>query len=323
MSCVYLKCILKYDFERGVLDLNANKLLMRRGKVKGKIMMNCISKIKEAILMEIDCHLPKELVHSRIYYRVHKKWPNLICPETYDEYIQWLMVNVYDESYSKYADKLEVRKYVKACGLGDLLIPVFGTYKRANEIDYDALPNEFVLMTNHGSGEEYYVICTDKSKLDKDKTNRKLNAALKKHFWKRLCEYQYKNIPPRILCMKYLKLPGSDRLTDYKVVCINGKATRILVCTERNEGRDYYSTDWKYLDHVFPQYRSGELLERPKCLEQMLQAAERLSAPFPLARIDFYEVMGKLYFGEITLTPSTGCHKNLNEKGQLEWRERL
>ena len=293
---------------------------MERDSEKG-IMERHISNLKQMITFEIDCHLPKRIAHSRIYYRTHKKWPNLIQTDTYDEYIHWLMVNVYNEAYNKYVDKAEVRNYVKECGFKDLLIPVFGIYKKVEDINYNELPNEFVLMANNGSGSDYYVICTNKLKMDIKKVNKKLNAALTSHFWKYLCEYQYKNISPKILCMEYLKSPNSDRLTDYKVVCVNGKATRILVCTGRNEGRDYYSTDWQYLDHVLPQYRSREVIERPRCLEQMLQAAEKLSAPFPLARIDFYEVMGKLYFGEITLTPSAGCHKYLNEKGQLEWRD--
>lgn len=282
-------------------------------------MVGRIRKIGEMILLEAECHLPKKLAHSIFYYRTHKRWPNLIHPETYDEYIQWLMIHVYDESYGKYVDKVEVRKYVAECGLEDLLIPVYGVYEKPEDIDYKALPNEFVLMANNGSGSDYYVMCTDKFKMDIRRVNKKMNAALKSHFWKYFCEYQYRNIFPRILCMEYLKAPDSQRLTDYKVVCVNGKAVRILVCTGRDEGRDYYSTDWEYLDHVLPEYRSEKRIERPECLEQMIQAAEKLSKPFPLARIDFYEVQGKLFFGEITLTPCAGRHKYLNEKGQKEW----
>lgn len=92
-----------------------------------------------------------------------------------------------------------------------------------------------------------------------------------------------------------------------------------MVCTDRDAGRDYYSTNWEYLEHVKPEFRSGRLEEKPKCLQEMLNAAAILSKPFPLARIDFYIVNEKLYFGEITLTPSAGNHMNLNEEGQRHW----
>lgn len=277
-----------------------------------------LHRIKEKSKQEILCVLPRKIAHSYLYYEGHKEWPNFKNPQKYDEKIQWLIVNKYNESYGKYADKYTVREYVKECGLGDLLIPIYGVYNSAEEIDYANLPKEFVLMANHGSGDIYYEICRDKEKLDIQATNKKLNKALQTKFWKSCCEYHYKDIPPKIICMQFLKNPHEDRLTDYKVVCVNGKAMRILVCTNRDGGRDYYTREWKYLGIVAPEYRSGEIAERPKCLKQMLNAAEILAKPFPFARIDFYEVDGKLYFGEVTLTPASGCHKYLSEKDQLE-----
>jgi hypothetical protein len=133
-------------------------------------------------------------------------------------------------------------------------------------------------------------------------------------------EYQYEKIKPLILCEKLLEDGENKSIDDYKVVCVDGVPQKILVCTQRDNGRDYYSTDWKYLDHVKEEYKSGKLTPKPECLEQMLVAASTLSKPFPLARIDFYVVNGRLYFSEITLVPSAGMHGNLNEKGQLEWR---
>ena len=236
------------------------------------------------------------------------------CGADYEK-IHWLMLHVYDESYGKYADKYAVRDYVKSCGLEDLLIPVYGVYDRAGDIDYDALPDEFVLMTTHGSGEGYYELVHDKRTMDVAAVNRKLDRALKTPFWKHMCEYHYKKIPPRILSMEMLKPAAGDRMTDYKVVCCNGTPAYILVCSNRN-GRDYYDTDWQYVDFSKEAYRSEEAVPRPSSLEQMLDAAKRLSAPFPLARVDFYDVSGKLYFGEVTLTPASGNHSTLNEKGQ-------
>jgi hypothetical protein len=101
-------------------------------------------------------------------------------------------------------------------------------------------------------------------------------------------------------------------------VCSYGKTLAILVCYDRDKGRDYYSTDWTHLDYTKEQFRSEKPIDKPEGLAEMLDAASRLSKPFPIARIDFYIADGKLYFGEITLTPSSGNHKNLSEYGQME-----
>ena len=242
-------------------------------------------------------------------------WNN---PTLYDEKIHWLMVYVYDTNYERFADKYQVRQYVKECGLGDLLIPLLGAYKNVEDIDYDILPDRFILKATQGSGDELYEICADKENMDVVHVNAKMNKALQIDFCKYHCEYQYEKIVPRIMCEKLLKSENGERLNDYKVICANGRATAILVCTNRDEGRDYYSCEWEYLDYVKEECRSGEKAMRPVLLEEMIEAAEILSKPFPLARIDFYIVDQKLYFGEITLTPSAGNHLNLNKQGQQE-----
>lgn len=271
------------------------------------------------IVSEILYKLPPKIAHNILYFYYHREWPNLKNPVYYDEKIHYYMINKYNSNYGKYVDKYLVRDYVKQCGLGNLLIPLYGVYNTPEEIDYDKLPNEFILMATHGSGESFYIICTNKSELNVSMVNKKMQHALNIHFEKMLCEYQYAGCSPRIICEMLLKEPERERLTDYKVSCVNGRPTRILVCSNRNKGRDYYSPEWEYLDHVKPEYRSGRVEERPKNLDEMLKAAEVLSTPFPLSRIDFYSVGGKLYFGEITLTPCAGNHSNLSRKGQIEW----
>lgn len=275
--------------------------------------------IAKNFISELLYMLPRQMAHSLLYFYYHKQLPDFKNPVLYDEKIHWLMVNIYDESYGKYADKYEVREYVKTCGLENLLIPLYGVYEHPEEIDYEKIPNEFILMATHGSGENFYVICEDKSKFDILEANRKLSKALKTRYAKMVCEYQYADIKPRIICEKLLKNKDSRRLTDFKVVCVNGKPTRILVCTNRDQGRDYYSLEWEYMENIKPEYRSGKLEERPENLSEMLSVAEILAKPFPLSRIDFYSVEGKLYLGEITLTPCAGNHPYLSEEGQLSW----
>lgn len=262
--------------------------------------------------------LPKKLAHTIKYYLENHKVLNWKHPQTYDEKIRWLIVNVYDKKYGKYADKYQVRDYVVKCGLEELLIPLLGVFESPKDIKYEKLPDRFILKATHGSGKDFYELCNKKDKLDIKQINKKLMNALKCDFAKQNCEYHYHSINPQIICEKLLCDVEGERLTDYKVVCGNGKPKSILVCTNRDKGRDYYSPEWEYLDYVKVEYQSGKRINKPKCLPEMLDAAEKLSKPFPLARVDFYVVNDKLYFGEITLTPSSGMHTNLNEKGQIE-----
>ena len=263
--------------------------------------------------------LPHVFAHSLIYYYCHgRKW-NSKFPELYDEKIHWHIVNTYNQDYAKYADKYLVRKFVEDCGLTDYLIPLYGVYNRAEDIDFQNLPEEFVLMTNHGSGSDYYEICRDKSKLDIKATRDKMNTALSLNYSSNVsCEYHYQYIKPVIMCEKLLKNDNQDMVDDFKVVCSYGKCHAILVCKDRDRGRAYYSPNWEHLDYCHAKYECQEKIKKPELLDEMLSAAAILSASFPLARIDFYIASGKLYFGEITLTPSGGNHKYLNEMGQYE-----
>ena len=260
--------------------------------------------------------LPPKIAHSLIFHKSHGKWLNVKNPATYDERIHALSVTTYKASYGKYADKLAVREYVKKCGYEDMLIPVYGVYDNPANIDYDALPEKFILMANHGSGDLFYKIVKAKSELDRDAVCRQFDKALKTNYAKQWCQYQYRDIKPCIMAMEYLEDGENDRLDDYKVICSDGKPISILVCTDRDKGKDYYSPEWEYQEYSKEKVRSGKVMEKPALLDKMLKAAESLSAPFPLSRIDFYIVNGKLYFGEVTLTPAAGIHHNLTKEGQ-------
>lgn len=275
---------------------------------------------KKCILIKrkIIYRMKPKVAHSIIYFLRHKRLMSWRNPISYDEKIHWLIANTYHEEYGKYADKYEVREYVRECGLEKLLIPLLGVYEHTEQIDYGKLPDKFVLKTTQGSGEEFYCICKEKKDFDKAEVNQKLEKTLKNNFYINCCEYHYSNIIPRIICEEYLSIDGQDMLTDYKVVCSYGRPLRILVCKDRNQGRDYYDLDWNYCDYTKAEYQSGIIEKRPNKLKEMLEAAATLSKPFPLARIDFYIVDDKLYFGEITLTPSAGNHKYLTNKGQAE-----
>ena len=260
------------------------------------------------------------MAHSIIYYSIHKTRWNYKNPITFDEKIHWLTVYVYDEKYSRYADKYLVREYVKECGLEHLLVPLYGVYNKFSDIDFSKLPDSFILMTTHASGRKYYDICHDKKNYNYEEGKKKFDCAFKYNFSNKITrEYHYGGIVPRIICEELLPSPPrQERVDDYKVICTFGKPIAIMVCTDRDNGRDFYSTEWEYLDYAKPEYRSNKEHKKPEVLNTMLDAASTLSKIFPLARVDFYIIGNRLYFGEITLTPYAGNHLILNEKGQIE-----
>lgn len=265
------------------------------------------------IHLELLFMLPHRIAHQLIYYRTHKSFINWNNPLTYDEKIHWIIANRLDASYSKYADKYLVREYVKNCGFEDMLIPLQGVWDNADDIDFDKLSYPNIFKVNNGSGTKCYHFMH--SKEDADMTRKKMREAMKIDISKYACEYQYHYIKPKILCEKLIG-EENQRLTDYKIVCSNGKPKAILVCQDRNKGRDYYTLDWKHTEYTKKERQSGFLIPKPQGLEKMLEAASTLSKPFEFARVDFYEVNGKVYFGEITLSPSSGNHANLTKEGQ-------
>lgn len=262
-------------------------------------------------------YFPRKKAHSILHYESHNEkidWKN---PKTYDEKIRWLLVNCYGKKQTKYVDKYEAREYIKQCGLEHILIPIYGVWKSSNEINIENLPKRFILKANHGSGEDFYAIIKDKSnqKLLKNEL-RRLDKSLKYNFARLQCEYQYNWIKPRLIAEEYLE-DGNKRISDYKILCFNGEAKYILVCSERDNGRDYFDTSWNYIPFVKKEFRSKHKILKPKNLELMIKYAEIISKPFNFARIDFYNLNGKIYFGEITLTPAAGMNDYITHEAQL------
>ena len=202
---------------------------------------------------------------------------------------------------TKCADKYLVREYVKECGLDQLLIPLLGVYNDASEINFDELPDQFVLKCNHGSG--FNVICTDKHKIDYNHVRMQLNKWLQIDFSKRFLEIHYHDIPRRIVCEQLI---SNTAPVEYQLWCINGEVDSLLVCRKNFDGTYdawSYSTEWKHLCDRIGECESNEL-SRPKQLEKLVEYARILAKPFPFVRADFYEVEGKVYFAELTFTPA-------------------
>lgn len=244
--------------------------------------------------------------------REWKKWKGYgidwQSPRDLNEKIQWLLCYGDTSQWARLSDKILVRDYVREKGLEALLVPLLGTWQHARDIPYDRLPERFVLKCNHDSGSTH-IIGPD---TDREKVNRELDAALKVKYGYRHGEVHYNGIRPRILAEEFLD-GGETAPTDYKVWCFDGKPHCIWACYGRTPEYTYvnvYDTQWKVRPEasVFTaHYRDGGgKLPRPASLERMLSAAAALSEGFPEVRVDFYDIGGRLYFGEMTFASLMG-----------------
>lgn len=257
---------------------------------------------------------------------------NLENPETFNEKLQWLKLYDRRPEYTMFVDKYRVRDYI-ASELGrEYLIPLLGVWNRAEDIDFDTLPNRFVLKCNHNSGLGMY-ICEDKSKLsDKDikRIKRNLNKGLRQNYYLTGREWPYKDVPRKIIAEQYMEVKtiessGNDSvvptstlsatnrngLPDYKVHVFNGKARFILVCSQRFSAtgvrEDFFDLNWNHLGVKRPAIPLSEVpIPKPTSFDKMIEFAERLASGIPFVRIDFYDIDGTLKFGEMTFFPASG-----------------
>lgn len=262
-------------------------------------------------------YLPRKVAHQWYYKRRTGKELNVSNPKDFNEKLQWLIIYIYGEHEAKYADKLLVRDYVKSKGFDFILPKLYGVYNKASEINYDELPMKFVLKANHGSGEDFYAICEDKKNLNRREVSLKLDKALKKNYAKESLEYHYAYIERKIICEEFIESDLKGGLIDYKVFCFHGEPKYTLVTFNRRDQlkRAYYDINWNSVDLLREKYKGEFAIEKPSKYEEMLNIAKELSEPFLFARIDFYNVKEKLYFGEITLTPATGINMTYSKKG--------
>ena len=249
--------------------------------------------------------LPFKSVIYIDYLIKQKKVLNIKNPVTFTEKMQWIKMNGKLESYSYLVDKYEVRNYVINKIGEQYLNNIYGVYERVDGIEFNKFPDKFVLKLNNGSG--YNFICTNRDNLNTEEIKKMLEKWMKIDFYKEHKEIQYKNVKSKILCEAYLQ-DKSGELKDYKIFCFDGKAKFIQVDTGRfsNHIQNMYDTEWNKLNLSFG-YNIGDFIdEKPKKIQEMISLAEKLADNIPFARIDFYYVNEKIYFGEITLTPQNG-----------------
>ena len=248
------------------------------------------------------------------YYRaVFHRELNLDNPETFNEKLQWLKLYNRKPEYTIMVDKYKVRQYVADTIGEQYLIPLLGVWDDPENIDFDALPEQFVLKCNHNSGLGM-CICKDKSKLDIQKVKDELKKGLKQNYYLTRREWPYKDVPRKIIAEKYMTDGLSEELNDYKLMCFNGKVKATFVCSNRfsEEGLNitFYDTDWSRMPFErFTHPVSKTEIVKSKTYDEMVALAERLARDIPFVRIDFYEIKDRPYFGELTFFPASGFEK--------------
>ena len=262
--------------------------------------------------------LRDDLYLKMVYRCKTGRRPNLKNPATFNEKLQWLKLYDRNPLHTKLVDKYEVKKYVADTVGEEYVIPLIGVYDSADDIDFDKLPDKFVLKCTNDSGS--VIICTDKAELNIEETRAKIKKYLKRRYYYHSREWPYKNIKPRIVCEEYIS--GSDvPPEDYKVMCFNGKAKLVQVHVDRFAGShkvDFFDLNWEKVNIEFtgvPQ--TGKEIARPSNLEHMISLSEILSKDKHYTRIDWYVIESKLYFGEITFFDASGFLKFENHDDDL------
>lgn len=275
--------------------------------------MNPMSKIKtwvkdpnrffNGLLLKFSPVLPDKFYLSCMVRVNCGYWPNWNNPQTYNEKLQWLKLYNRNPEYTMMVDKYSVKEYVAGIIGDEYIIPTLGVWDRPEEIEWDVLPNQFVLKTTHGGGNTGVVICKDKSAFNRQKAVEKLNASLKQDIYRTLREWPYKNIPRRIIAEQFVSPSDDADLPDYKFFCFDGAVKALFIGTERSSGNvkfDYFDADFNHLDLIQSHPMSGKKIAKPLHFEEMKEIASKLSKGLPHVRVDLYNVDGKIYFGELT-----------------------
>lgn len=228
-------------------------------------------------------------------------------PKSFNEKLQWLKINNRNEICTKLVDKYEVKKYVSELIGEEYVIPTLGVWDSFEELDISTLPNDgFVLKTTHDSGGVY--ICKKKSEFRLKEAKKIIEKSLNRNYFWVGRERAYKNVKPRIIAEPLLVDESGVELKDYKVFNFNGHAKMIQVDYDRftNHKRNLYDTEWNYIQAEIKYPTSNRTIERPACLDKLLELSEVLSKGFSHARTDFYIIGDKILFGEITFIHGSG-----------------
>lgn len=281
--------------------------------IKALLRKNSSLRNVQTIFIALLVKLSPYAATKHLYKKNTGKRLNLRNPSDFNEKIQWLKLYWQHPLVPKCGDKYEVRKYAEEMGCSDMLIKTYGVYRDASEIDWEILPQKFVLKVTSGCG--FNIICGDKNTLDKEAAIIKLNKWMKRDYGLERAEIHYSKMAPRILCEEFIETTDGKPPVDYKIFCFNGVPEFILVVIDRGfeAKRFLFDMEWNRLDFQKREVQS-ESIKQPQSLRDMDNYAKQLANPFPFVRVDFYEADGKALLGEMTFTPDRGMGAHYNEK---------
>ena len=251
---------------------------------------------------------------EKYYKSIFHNTLDLKSPKTFNEKLQWLKLYDRRPEYTMMVDKYRVRDYIAKKIGGKYLIPLLGVWDDPNEIDFECLPDKFVLKCNHNSGLGM-CICKDKSKLNISEVKRNLRKGLSQNYYLTGREWPYKDVPRKIIAEKFIS-DSKANLVDYKFFCFNGAVECVMLCTDRESGDTkfyFFDKHWNLCRYNIRGKNApkGFTLPKPEHLEEMFSIAKELSQEIPFVRFDLYNVDGIIYFGEMTFFPQSGFDKNL------------
>lgn len=264
--------------------------------------------------------LPDKMYIALKFKKNVGKWPNFKNPVTFNEKLQWLKLHDKNPEYIKMVDKHEAKKYVANLIGEEYIIPEYGVWDRFEDIDFDALPEQFVLKTTHDCAG--VVICRDKSTFDYESAKKFLNKHLANNYFYEGRERPYKNVKPRIIAEKFMEDDRFENLTVYKIMCFNGKPQIFQTVQNdktKDESIDYFDVFWNQLNFRQNYPNSANPLTKPETLDLMLELAEKLSNGHSFIRVDLYEINKKVYFSEFTFYSDAGWARF----DPFEWDEKL
>ena len=253
--------------------------------------------------------MPDEPYLKLKYWACMGKRLNLRDPKTFNEKIQWLKLHDRKPEYTIMVDKYEAKKYVADRIGEEYIIPTLGVWDRFDDIDFSKLPEQFVLKCTHDSGG--LSICRDKATFDIDSAREKINRSLKRKYFLQSREWPYKDVKPRIIAEQYMEDRSTQELRDYKFFCFDGVAKALFIASDRQKRGedtkfDFYDIEFRHLPFTNGHPNADVNPQKPKKFQEMIQLAEKLATGFPHLRVDFYEVNGVAYFGELTFSHWSG-----------------
>ena len=265
-------------------------------------------KIVDALMMRFPS-LVNDKAFIKCVWRSRMKYPlNIKRPRTFNEKLQWMKLYDRRPIYTTMVDKYAVKEYVANIIGEEYIIPTIGVWDKPEDIVWDVLPNQFVLKCTHDSGGA--VICKDKTNFNKEDAMTRLNKSLHFDYYKAGREWPYKNVPRKIIAETYMEDKRTKELRDYKFFCFNGEVKLLFIATGRQLREepyfDFFDTNFNHLDLRHGHPNSPITPEKPQNFELMKKLAAKLSSGFPELRVDFYEVNGLVYFGELTLFHHNG-----------------